>query len=853
MDKIVNIDIPHLPSFFNLSLSRDKVTCSVRQNSSQPIPGIDIYQGIPNNLVLNIIVCFLLLICFTILRKVAWDYGRIALISRNDDPERNDSLEQNVTGSETVSKLKWADNCLWICTFFRLTDAKIVQRCGRDTYIYFLFQRYLIVYVSLISLLSLIIIVPINLNGNYFSSLSDFGSLTIANSNTQYLWMHSVMAFLYFLLAVVFMQRFSYCLKSIQTKMEQAGEYEQNGMASKTLMVSNIKNPNEESIREYFTNRYSKESIVDIQLTYNVAALTKMDAKRKLATKARLNLEREYLLKNQDENKDLNIYPYPCSWFCSCCFCEACGCHKVNAVKFYTELEEKLRLDIEEEKTRIRSKPLGIVFVTLIDSDTAERVCNDYRYNWRNLYRNLVENREYLGTAHSVGRDIYHKYRNRNRNNNVSNTDPENTDPENTDPENISLKNTDSKNTDSENTDSENTAPKITGPEIITKTSSWGVQFAPSVNNVIWENLNRSGYKWFLKANFLNLSISVFSFFFTTPAIFLGKLERLFHIKISSVFGEFLPSVLLLSMSSFLPMLVHSANRSIGHWTRCSEYQSDMIKTFLLLIETVIVLPSLGLTSIHGIFQRRFIEHTQCIFASDNIVFFVNYVVTSAFIGTAVELLRLSELFSYGIRIMLTRSPAERSTVREVKVSDFHFGFQYAWLFCITAVILAYSVPCPLITLAGVIFLIAKHAVDRYNIYFAYRPLSVNIDLHTSAGNLFVATAILIPGCIFVFILLRFSYSQTPMLEAILIFALILLIISLLVFVDHVRFGKLKRLVYILFDKYWTWTIPEIPETRNVEKSTLYVANVLQESENSTSESNLSLPSKITNGLFVNC
>ena len=783
-------------SFFALAFTQPlpstNVTCTERQNSSLPIPGIDIYQGIPTNLVLNIIVWLLLLICFTILRKVAWDYGRIALISRNDDPMKKSLLEQNVTGSETVSKLKWTDNCLWICTFFGLTDAKIVQRCGRDAYIYLLFQRYLIVYVSLISLLSLIFIVPINLNGNYFSSLSDFGSLTIANSNTQYLWMHSVMAFLYFLLAVVFMQRFSYCLKSIQTKIEKAGEYEQNGMASKTLMISNIKNPNEEFIREYFTNRYSKESIVDIQLTYNVAALTKMDAELKWATRTRLNSECEYQLNNQ-ENKDLNMYPYACGWLCNCCFCEACGCHKVNAVKFYTELEEKLRVDIEEEKTRIRCKPLGIVFVTLIDSDTAERVCNDYRYNWRN-----------------------------------------------TDKTNGFIK----------------TAPSNTGSATatnVTSTQGWRVQFAPPVDNIIWENLSISGYKWWLRAILLNIAVFIICFFFTTPVVILEKSERLFHKVINSVFDEFLPTVLLWLFACLLPNIIYCADQLIGHWTRSSEHHAVMTKTLIFLILMVIVLPSLGLTSVQGAFESRIVEHYQCIFASDNVAFFVNYVVTSAFIGTGLEILRVPELLSYTIRIMLTRSPAEQSAVSEAKVYDFHFGFQYAWLLCITAVILAYSVPCPVITLLGFIYLIAKHAVDRYNIYFAYRPLRVNIGLHTSAGNLLVATAILVPGCVFAFISLRLSDSQTLMLESIFVFALISLVISLLVFFDHVRFGALKRLAYVLFDKCWTRTVTETPETRNVERPVLYVASVLQESENSTSEPNLSSTAPQNYGSFENC
>ena len=46
--------------------------------------------------------------------------------------------------------------------------------------------------------------------------------------------------------------------------------------------------------------------------------------------------------------------------------------------------------------------------------------------------------------------------------------------------------------------------------------------------------------------------------------------------------------------------------------------------------------------------------------------FFVNYIITAAFIGTALELLRFSELFVYGIRLLVARSMAERAAVRQV-------------------------------------------------------------------------------------------------------------------------------------------------------------------------------------------
>lgn len=45
----------------------------------------------------------------------------------------------------------------------------------------------------------------------------------------------------------------------------------------------------------------------------------------------------------------------------------------------------------------------------------------------------------------------------------------------------------------------------------------------------------------------------------------------------------------------------------------------------------------------------------ECVFLPDKGAFFVNYVVTSALIGTSLELIRFPELFMYALRLSLSR------------------------------------------------------------------------------------------------------------------------------------------------------------------------------------------------------
>lgn len=128
-----------------------------------------------------------------------------------------------------------------------------------------------------------------------------------------------------------------------------------------------------------------------------------------------------------------------------------------------------------------------------------------------------------------------------------------------------------------------------------------------------------------------------------------------------------MPSLVLRLLAALLPVLVALTALAEFHWTRSAENRSMMTKTFLLLIFMVLILPTLGLTSINAVFQwlkDRNSLKWQCV--SDNGAFFIKYVTTCSLIGTALDLMRLPDLFLYLIRMLWSRSSAERLFVRMV-------------------------------------------------------------------------------------------------------------------------------------------------------------------------------------------
>lgn len=70
------------------------------------------------------------------------------------------------------------------------------------------------------------------------------------------------------------------------------------------------------------------------------------------------------------------------------------------------------------------------------------------------------------------------------------------------------------------------------------------------------------------------------------------------------------------------------------------------------------------------IFNIVCLHYFRCVFLPDNGAFFVNYVIASAFIGNAMDLLRIPGLLMYMIRLCLARSAAERRNVKKVPNSQ---------------------------------------------------------------------------------------------------------------------------------------------------------------------------------------
>uniref|UniRef100_A0A669EWN5 Transmembrane protein 63B n=1 Tax=Oreochromis niloticus TaxID=8128 RepID=A0A669EWN5_ORENI len=723
------------------SHNESKELCYSARIRSTVLQGLP-FGGVPTVLALDF-MCFLgLLFVFSILRKLAWDYGRLALVTDAESmvsPTTSDMHEryERLTSVSSSVDFDHRDTgfCDWLTSIFRIKEDEIREKCGDDAVYYLSFQRHIIGLLVVVGVLSVGIILPVNFSGNLLENNAySFGRTTIGNlgADNALLWLHTIFAFLYLLLTVYSMRRHT-------SKMQ----YKEDDLVKRTLFITGIsKYAEEKEINQHFDNPDC--------LCVNF---------RKKAERSK-----KFFI---DQKTFTMVNPKPCGHLC-CCIVK--GCEQVKAVSFYTRLEASLKEQCRKEREKINSKPLGMAFVTFEDEGTAAIILKDF--NACKCHgcqcRREPKSSIFSGKLH---------------------------------------------------------------------TQKWTVAYAPDPQNVYWDHLSLGGFKWWLRCLLINCILFILLFFLTTPAIIISTMDKFNVTKPveylnNPIITQFFPTLLLWSFSALLPTVVYYSAFFERHWTRSGENRTTMHKCYTFLIFMVLLLPSLGLTSLdvffRWLFDKSFLQEAkirfECVFLPDNGAFFVNYVIASAFIGNAMDLLRIPGLLMYMIRLCLARSAADRKNVKRHQAYEFQFGAAYAWMMCVFTVVMTYSITCPIIVPFGLMYMLLKHLADRYNMYYAYLPSKLDKKIHSGAVNQVVAAPIL---CLFW--LLFFSTVRSGFSAATSMFTFVVLITTIIICLCHVIFGYFKYFSAHNY-KIETEAVDGLENGDSACPSTqMYIAEVLQE------------------------
>lgn len=264
---------------------------------------------------------------------------------------------------------------------------------------------------------------------------------------------------------------------------------------------------------------------------------------------------------------------------------------------------------------------------------------------------------------------------------------------------------------------------------------NWNLSYAPAPSDIFWENLTTSTASWYLRWCVVNFILFIILFFLTTPAYIVNIVNKLGRSgkptddtqPSGALVTEFLPTLLLWSLTALMPVIVAFSESVLAHWTRSRENYAVMTKTFGYLLFMILILPSLGLLTASAFLEwglkiKNETTRFDCIFLPDRGAFFVNYIITASFIGTALELIRFPDLILYIYKLLTSKSKAETPHIRKSILIEFPFGIHYSWTVMVFTMATVYSLACPMITPFALLYLLLKHFNDKHNLYFAYGP-----------------------------------------------------------------------------------------------------------------------------------
>ncbi|RDD46618.1 CSC1-like protein 2 [Trichoplax sp. H2] len=344
------------------------------------------------------------------------------------------------------------------------------------------------------------------------------------------------------------------------------------------------------------------------------------------------------------------------------------------------------------------------------------------------------------------------------------------------------------------------------------KSDSWEVKFAPVPANIIWENFSTNKATSWMKSILTNFALFFIFLFLTTPAIILAGLRELkidFAASTSAFVTQVFPTIMLWAIGSLLPLTVVTLS-GYEVFTKKSQLEyAVMVKSYVFLLFMIIILPSLALT--------------RCVFLANNGAFFVNYLITSAFIGNASEILRLPEMVILGFKMLFTKSTPERETLK-LKEKGFDFGSQYSWILVTITIAIIYSLSCPLVTPFGLVYLVLKHYTDKYNMYYVKsRTAYYDSEIHDTAISFSVFGTIMMLGCVLFYNILRIGTADARS-----VFTFVILIISLVFYFGVIGFNVCSR--FIPKKKYMT------EEDSNSGRNYTYLPFVLMQEKSFTQQ-----------------
>lgn len=650
--------------------------------------------------------------------------------------------------------------------FFKVTDADIIYAKGIDAYEYLLFQRHLIFIMFITNILCLCLLLPVHWYAYKETNVAtSFQRTTIKNMrpNSIYYWTHLFCSVLIVIVSV-------FALKSYR---ESTISKDDAQLARRTLLIGNIQKDlrNRIQLIRVFKEYFPDSIIEAIQFVYDTSTLETYYLQLAVILVAkdycsyyRRKYNRDILVKPTDVNEG----GY-CGGFCRLCsLCLVCCYYWPRERKqlgsvFYAQREQYLRDEIS--KTFSNLEPSEYAFVTFKSHKDAKKVmkklANLKVIAFEESY-SKVFNKNYLKSRSPQNNSTQMVNTNNKKNiksdqkrkevakHSDETSDP--LDPKNNphirsirSPFNVRKGKDINKKGDSDSSKNQNGLTYHVDP--IGGPVTWSSRYAPHPDNVEYEDLLHLTITSRYTIGLLYIAMVIIFIFVTTPNVILSFLDRLKILNRSSTSGNeallysYLSVLLQIIATNLLPFLIGIIAKQIPYEDTASKNHSMMWKIYLFLVLMVIIMPSIGMNSAQTLLSSEIKLH--CLFPADNGAYFINYVVSSTFLSTFLELIKPVDILSYCFIYLTGRSQADFESGRQCISREFSVSMQHTGVLLIFSAVMTYSISCPLIAPAGLLYLLVKHAVDHYQLFYTYFTKKVDKNLQNTI-TLFVRVALIL-------------------------------------------------------------------------------------------------------------
>lgn len=662
--------------------------------------------------------------------------------------------------------------------FFRVTDADIIYAKGIDAYEYLLFQRHLILIMFITNVFCLGIILPIHWysGANQAGGVSSFQQSTMKNidPNSSLYWAHIGCS-----ISIVSVTM--YILKSYRQSTIAKNDTQ---LARRTLLIGNIPKHQRKRVRlmKIFKDNFPKCNVEAIQFVYDTSPLETYQMELSAILVAREYCEhykRKYGKELMVKQTEVNENQY-CSGYCRLCsFVYVCCCYwpresRIPGTIFYAKEESRYRDKIKKAFEDMVKSPSEYAFVTLKSYRQAKRFM-EHLTALRVEAQNNAKNAKKSGpgspsissnslntmtTPHqspveSDDSESSHKSRTALATTKLS--DPKSPDKNN---QQVADDPMDARNNPHVKSIRSPSAIKRSGPDSVmtskmandpnanlallksnpyTGPVTWSVRYAPHPDNVEFRDILHIATTSRFTIVFLHLVMVVIFIFFTTPNVLLSVLERYNVLRpekaeeltgFQGMFINYLSTLIQIITTALLPSLIQLISKQLPYEDSASKNHSMMWKVYAFLILMVIIMPSVGMSSAQAFMSSEI--NPKCLFPTDNGAYFINYVLSSVFLSTILELIKPTDIIFYCFILWTARSFADFEGGRQYIGREFSVGMQHTSVLLIFAVVMTYTISCPLIAPAGLIYLIVKHAVDHYHLFYTYFTKKVDESLQTT-------------------------------------------------------------------------------------------------------------------------